>query len=85
MERVTVDRIINGVAVCTKGVGAIKRIPVDELPAGVDEGCVLEYVDGAYALNEELTRQQRAYVASELYYEHEDGSPAMRDGGGAPW
>lgn len=85
MERVTVDRIIDGVAVCTKGVGAIKRIPVGDLPEGVDEGYVLEYVDGAYAVNEELTQQQRAYVAGELYYEHEDGSPAMREEGGLPW
>ncbi len=85
MERVTIDRIIDGVAVCAAGPGALKRIPVEELPAGADEGSVLDRVDGVWTVNAELTEQQRAYVASELYYEHEDGSPAMREDAGMPW
>lgn len=84
-ERVTVDRVIDGVAVCAAGPGALKRIPVEQLPDGVDEGCVLELVDGVWTVNDELTRQQGAYVEGELHYEHEDGSPAMREDAGMPW
>ena len=40
---------------------------------------VLDRVDGAYVINAELTAGQTTYMESELYYEHEDGSPAMRD------
>ena len=72
MERVTIDRIIDGVAICLS-------MPADELPEGAGEGTVLDRVDGAYVINAELTAGQTTYMESELYYEHEDGSPAMRD------
>ncbi len=79
MERVTIDRIIDGVAICLAGPGMLRRIPADELPEGAGEGTVLDRVDGAYVINAELTAGQTTYMESELYYEHEDGSPAMRD------
>ncbi len=84
MQRVTVDRIIDGVAVCMAG-PAIKRLPLDELAPGVDEGFVLDLVDGVWTVNEELTAQNRAFIDGELHYEHEDGSPAMREDASQPW
>lgn len=85
MRRMTVDRIAGEWAVCVSGQGAIRRVPVDDLPAGACEGTVLaEGDDGTLSLDEEMTARLGRYVESELYYEHEDGSPEMREGMGGP-
>ncbi len=79
-EHYTIERIIDGKAVCTTGGGAIRRIPLEQVPEGAAEGVVLTQLDGAYVVDEELTELNRRYMESEFFYEHEAADPEGRVG-----
>ncbi len=80
MDRYTIERILENCAVCTAGPGTVKRIPLEQLPEGAEEGVVLMESDGGYAIDEELTALNCNYMASEFFYEHEAADPEGRVG-----
>ncbi len=55
---ITVDRIEGEFAVCELEDGTMEDIPLNKLPSEIEEGSVLEFVDGEYRIDLEAQRER---------------------------
>ena len=55
-----IDRFENGLAVCERADGTFVQVLRGFLPEGAREGSVLQFQDGAWALDLEAERERRA-------------------------
>ena len=75
-ERMTVDRIEDGLAVCEGPDRQMRALPLEMLPEGVREGDCLIEEDGRYLLDPEETQSRRAAnlaLLRELMERDDDG------------
>lgn len=62
--KLTVDRIMEGIAVLEKEDESHVEVPVSELPEGVREGNILCFVDGVYRVDAEAESDARRRIVS---------------------
>ena len=55
----SVDRIVEGIAVCENDDGEIIRINLSELPEGTEEGSIIVFENGEYSLDTESEEERR--------------------------
>lgn len=59
---ITVDRVEGDFAVCELEDGTFKDIAISELPDGIKQGTVLEFLNGEYKINLEAQRERAAEI-----------------------
>ena len=62
MERLIVDRIEEGIAVCEAEDMSHRNIPVMQLPEGTREGSAVISDNGLYTLDEAYSEQRRSEI-----------------------
>ncbi len=60
--RYIVDRIEGQFAVCEDESGHMCDIPLAKLPAEVQEGSVLDYINGGYSISDEAQEERRRKI-----------------------
>ena len=57
--KLSVDRIVEGIAVCENDEGEILKINLSQLPEGTGEGSVIVFESGEYSLDKESEEERR--------------------------